>query len=155
SLHLHTKRLFSACSRERVMQESDCTPHLFKKNEHTCVWQGTIGRKTVPSRSTNRMASRQLTLVLRHIHKIAGEQGARTLRDRQFLARSRAHADEAAFATLVPRHGPLVLGVCRRVLHSVHDADDAFQATFLVLARKAKSIRKQESVGSWLYGVAY
>jgi RNA polymerase sigma factor (sigma-70 family) len=63
--------------------------------------------------------------------------------------------DEAAFDALLERHGPLVLGVCRRILHDVHDADDAFQATLLVLVRKAASIAKRQSVGSWLYGVAY
>src|SRR5262249_19336322 len=56
---------------------------------------------------------------------------------------------------LVDRHGPLVLGVGRRVLHDLHAAEDVVQATFLLLARKAASIRKQEAVGSWLYGVAY
>ena len=61
---------------------------------------------------------------------------------------------ERAFAALVQRHGPTVLRVCRGVLRDSHDAEDAFQATFLILARKARSIRLRNSVGSWLYGVA-
>src|SRR4051794_25619550 len=61
----------------------------------------------------------------------------------------------AAFQTLVRRHGPMVLGVCRHILDQVPDAEDAFQATFLVLARKAGSIRDRRVLGRWLYEVAY
>src|SRR5262245_66641271 len=66
----------------------------------------------------------------------------------------RAH-DPAAFEALIRRHGPMVLRVCQRPLRDGPDADDAFQATFIVLVRKAQSIIKLESVASWLYGVAY
>jgi RNA polymerase sigma factor (sigma-70 family) len=65
------------------------------------------------------------------------------------------HRDEAAFAALVRRHGSMVMGVCRRLLHDQHDAEDAFQATFLILVRKASSIAKRELLANWLYGVAH
>jgi len=74
--------------------------------------------------------------------------------DRELLRAFAEQADESAFAELVERHGPLVLGVCRRVLADHPDADDAFQATFLVLAKKAGSVRRPERLGNWLYGVA-
>src|SRR6478672_13525735 len=88
--------------------------------------------------------------VLQHLQHSGGG-----LSDGQLLARFVAARDEASFAALVRRHGPMVLGVCRRVLRDFHDAEDAFQATFLVLARKAASVVKRESVGCGLYGAAY
>jgi RNA polymerase sigma factor (sigma-70 family) len=77
------------------------------------------------------------------------------LSDAQLLERFAVRQSEGAFAVLVERHGPLVHGVCRRILHDAHDAEDAFQAAFLVLARKAHTIHKQQSLASWLYKVAY
>jgi RNA polymerase sigma factor (sigma-70 family) len=75
--------------------------------------------------------------------------------DAQLLERFLRKHDEAAFELLMRRHGPLVFGVCRRVLQHTEDAEDAFQATFLLLASKAGTISRQESVGGWLYTVAY
>jgi RNA polymerase sigma factor (sigma-70 family) len=77
------------------------------------------------------------------------------LSDGQLLERFLRDRDEPAFEALVRRHGPMVLGVCRRVVGNTHDAEDAFQATFLVLVHKAASIVSRERVGHWLYGVAY
>ncbi len=76
------------------------------------------------------------------------------LSDGRLLERFASHREEAAFEALVRRHGPMVWGVCRRVLRDHHDAEDAFQATFLVLARKGQSIAHRELVANWLYGVA-
>jgi RNA polymerase sigma factor (sigma-70 family) len=101
------------------------------------------------------MARVQLNTVVRHIRFVIGARQCRDTTDNDLVQRFAARRDEAAFAGLLQRHGPMVLGVCRRVLHNAADADDAFQATFLVLVRKAGSIRKTASVGSWLHGVAF
>src|SRR5229473_206817 len=77
------------------------------------------------------------------------------LTDAQLLERFVREREGAAFEALLRSHGPMVFGVCRRLLNNAQDVEDAFQATFLVLVRKARSISKRESVGSWLYGVAY
>lgn len=100
------------------------------------------------------MSNRPLQNVLWHLRELAAAEPA-TATDRELLHRFVRHHDEAAFAALVQRHGPMVLSVCRRVLRHAHDAEDACQAAFLILARKAGSIRKGDSVGSWLHGVAF
>jgi RNA polymerase sigma factor (sigma-70 family) len=77
------------------------------------------------------------------------------LADAELLRRFRKSNDESAFSTIVARHGPAVFGVCQRVLNNRHDAEDAFQATFLVFARRAGSIQKTGALGCWLHGVAH
>src|SRR5438067_13826231 len=100
------------------------------------------------------MSTGQLHPVIRYIRKLAGAGQAGESSDGQLLERFIKTRDESAFAALVDRHGPMVLSVCRRLLHGAHDADDVFQAVFLVLVRKAKSIGKPELLANWLYGVA-
>jgi RNA polymerase sigma factor (sigma-70 family) len=96
-----------------------------------------------------------LRKALRHLHQVLDPSGDASLTDGQLLARFVATRDEAAFAALMQRHGPMVFGVCHRILRHTQDAEDAFQATFLVLARKAASVVEQRALGSWLYRVAY
>ncbi len=101
------------------------------------------------------MTTGPLSGVLRHLRGAALPQDGGPMTDGQLLEGFITRRDEAAFQALVRRHGPMVLGVCRRVLHHAQDAEDAFQAAFLVLARKANAIGRRELVGNWLYGVAY
>src|SRR5262249_33982417 len=101
------------------------------------------------------MTSAQAGLVLRHIRRLGGTARPGQPPDAQLLERFTAQRDEAAYAALVGRHGPMVLNVCRSILRHEQDAEDAFQATFLVLARKAASVRQPEAVAGWLYEVAY
>ena len=83
-----------------------------------------------------------------------GQPYADPVTDRELIARFYVSRDEAAFAALVDRHGPMILGACRRVLRDAHAADDAFQATFFILARKAGAVRWCDSLGGWLYLVS-
>ena len=102
------------------------------------------------------MGSRSATRVLGEIRTLYTVGTLGGLSDSQLLDRFLARGGDAedAFAALVHRHGPTVLGVCRRMLSSSHDAEDAFQATLLVLARRGASIGRREQLGCWLYGVA-
>jgi RNA polymerase sigma factor (sigma-70 family) len=100
------------------------------------------------------MGTDGMNRVIEQLRAVLLRDGA-DLTDGQLLEYYLSRRDEAAFEALVRRHGPMVFGVCRRVLRHHHDSEDAFQATFLVLARKAASIVPPEMVGNWLYGVAY
>ena len=104
------------------------------------------------------MAKGESPAVLRDIHTLFHVGTSNGLTDAQLLDRFRARSDlnssEAAFAGLMARHGPMVLGVCRRALSNPDDVADAFQATFLILVRKADTVRVEDSLGRWLYGVS-
>ena len=100
------------------------------------------------------MTSAQAGIVLRHIRGLAARQPAAQVPDGQLLERFTNSNDTTAFEALLDRHGAMVLGVCRRLLRDANDVEDAFQATFCILAQKACSVRRQESVAGWLYQVA-
>jgi RNA polymerase sigma factor (sigma-70 family) len=101
------------------------------------------------------MASGRVRTVLCHLKSAAVVSAGTAVTDAQLLDHYLTHHSQIAFESLLRRHGPMVLGVCRRVLDNHHDAEDAFQATFLVLVRKGDSIVPRGMVGNWLYGVAY
>ncbi len=101
------------------------------------------------------MTPRPISSCLAHFRRAALLNGETGPTDGQLLGEFVAQRDEAAFAALVKRHASMVFGVCRRLVGDVHVAEDAFQAVFIVLARRASSIRPREAIGNWLYGVAY
>jgi RNA polymerase sigma factor (sigma-70 family) len=101
------------------------------------------------------MATTQLGAVVRHIRNVAASEKNSGQTDGALLRAFLSGNDQQSFEALVRRHGPMVLRVCRRTLGNLHDAEDALQATFLILAQKASSVRKRESLASWLHGVAY
>ncbi len=114
----------------------------------------TEGKNSPRSLRIAAMSANALAL-LRHIRRLATQTSQAPDRDAVLLGRFLQHRDEDAFTALVRRHGPLVLRVCRRVLADADSADDAFQATFCVLARKAVSVRPPEALAGWLHSVAY
>jgi RNA polymerase sigma factor (sigma-70 family) len=101
------------------------------------------------------MADAPLRILLQHLHRRRAGPAPNGADDAELLDRFVRNRDEAAFEVLVWRHGTMVHNVCRRVLRDAHAAEDAFQATFLVLVRKAASIGRRESLAGWLYRVAY
>jgi RNA polymerase sigma-70 factor (ECF subfamily) len=101
------------------------------------------------------MKTSGVKVAMRDLRTLFGVGTLGTLADGPLLDRFVERREEAVFEAIIRRHGPMVWGVCRRVLRDHHDAEDAFQATFLVLARRAVSIMPRERLGNWLYGVAY
>jgi RNA polymerase sigma factor (sigma-70 family) len=101
------------------------------------------------------MAKAVSSQILQLIRRVVEDPRVRELADQELLQQFHAQQNEGTFHALLRRHGPMVLDVCRAVLGNEADAEDAFQATFLILARKAGSIRKAASLGCWLHGVAY
>jgi len=101
------------------------------------------------------MAKTLCSPILHQLRRMVNDQRLKEASDEELLCQFAAGRDEASFRELLCRHGPMVFDVCRAVLHSEADAEDAFQATFLALASKAGSIRRATSLSSWLYGVAY
>ena len=101
------------------------------------------------------MDNGQLRTMLRRLSGMNSASEPGGVSDAELLERFAARHDEAAFEVLIWRHGKMVMGVCRRILRNFHNAEDAFQATFLTLVRKARSIRNRKSLGAWLYQVAY
>jgi RNA polymerase sigma factor (sigma-70 family) len=100
------------------------------------------------------MTPKSLGEVLGYLRRTCAAQGASDLTDGELLQGFLTRREDAAFTILLQRHGPMVLAVCQRVLGDSHSAEDAFQATFLVLVRRAASIGKRELLSNWLYGVA-
>jgi RNA polymerase sigma factor (sigma-70 family) len=101
------------------------------------------------------MAHTALDRVMQHVRMLAAGQGTKDRSDGELLHAFATGNDQKAFAALVKRHGPLVFAVCRQVLHQLQDAEDALQATFIVLARRAASLARKESLSGWLHCVSH
>src|SRR5262249_54094954 len=112
-------------------------------------------RVEAATQEARQMATSHRIEVIPHIRRAVLLRNGAGLTDGQLLESYLRSREEGAFAALVQRHGPMVWGVCRRLLGNHHDAEEAFQATFLVLVHKAASIVPQEMVANWLYGVAH
>src|SRR5690348_12629084 len=111
-------------------------------------------RRTLLCPRSRTMPAAQLATLMGRLRQLAAADAPAEVTDRELLVRYARRRDEAAFAALVRRHGRLVWNVCRCVLPHHHDAEDAFQATFLVLARKAAALPASTGVAGWLHGAA-
>jgi RNA polymerase sigma factor (sigma-70 family) len=125
----------------------------FRKNVKESTLAEAVFREATPR--AQRMAGAQIGTLLQYLRGLAGRRPSEETPDALLVERFAAHGDAAAFEALVRRFGPMVLGVCRRALTDPHAVEDAFQATFLALVRKAATLRQPELVGHWLYGVAH
>jgi RNA polymerase sigma factor (sigma-70 family) len=125
------------------------------KKENKFLVCGQYNQKTIARHRGKDMAAARVRTVLCHLKSAAVASGGSGVTDAQLLDQYLTHHSQIAFEGLLRRHGPMVLSVCRRVLENRHDAEDAFQATFLVLVRKGDSIVPRGMVGNWLYGVAH
>src|SRR5262245_9298105 len=143
------------CKKKTDNQASRVSRYLEEKPAPPRLRRNYIAGEPIPPEGYRVMAKAASSPILQSIRRLVFDESARQLSDQRLLRQFSDHRDEAAFGTLLSRHGPMVLDVCRGVLSNDAEAEDAFQATFLILARKAGSIRKTESVGSWLHGVAY
>jgi len=132
-------------ARVRVIVDSGESKASVQENEDT---QRDLSSKSVP------MGTKRMNRVVQQLRRAVLLRDGAGLSDGQLLGWFVERRDETAFAALVRRHGPMVWGVCRRVLDHHQDAEDAFQATFLVLIRKAATVMPREMVANWLYGVA-
>src|SRR5580698_3920371 len=101
------------------------------------------------------MAIETLGAAVRQINRLFADGSVTGLSDAQLLERFVSRRDASSFEALVARHGPMVLSVCRGVLRDPNDAEDAFQATFVILVKKAGTIRGGQALGGWLYQVAH
>src|SRR5579884_1443507 len=155
-------RPYSALRREGLCPDHPCrSPRLGtellrsqKKPDSTTPLASSIRQSQPEARRAPDMAHGQLAPILHYLRRVTSPVVSGDIPDTELLCRFSRNRDETAFAALVRRHGPMVLAVCRRVLRDGHTAEDAFQATFLVLARKAGSLAKPELLANWLYGVA-
>src|SRR5262249_21299342 len=142
----------------RLLQRLVSRPHLAfaQENISICLPAGNSKVEGEHRPLTGRlMPNGKTSKVIQHLHRAVLLRDGAGLTDGQLLECFLTQRDDAAFAALVRRHGPMVWGVCRRILRNYHDAEDAFQATFLVLVRKAATVEPKEMVANWLYGVAY
>ena len=118
-----------------------------------CVFVGNIEKSNFVTPYETAIMATHSDELIQHIRRLVSAESS-TEADAVLLHRFVQDRDEQAFAALVQRHGAMVLGVCHRILGNVYDAEDAFQAAFLVLARKAASVKPTDALAAWLFGVA-